>query len=161
MREHVVEKHDSADGKHILYLEKSTAPIEDALPFLSLLIQTEIFIAMDPPQAKLKSDPPQAKSKSPSGLNRYIREMYKPPWFPSVDDHGRVYLNTRTGAIGKEAKKHRRYLEGENLERHINRFFPQGSIHYVTDPKQRAAEHKGQARSPVASFFQPRTSNSN
>jgi hypothetical protein len=45
-----------------------------------------------------------------SGMDLYIRALYRTPSFPSVDKNGCVYLKTKAGALGRDALKNRKSL---------------------------------------------------
>jgi hypothetical protein len=81
------------------------------------------------------------KDLDASGINNYVRTMYRQRYFPSVDDNGAVYLS-EPGKVGNASKKSREYLEGDNLTEHLLIHFPHGSTHYATPPEARAMRRK-------------------
>ena len=85
---------------------------------------------------------PAAKKESAFGLDLYIRSLYQSVPFPSVDEYGLVYLNTKIGATGRDAMNRREYLDPSSLKKHLSLYFPQGGIHNVTAPESRALQHK-------------------
>ena len=73
------------------------------------------------------------------GILLYIRNMYKQLWFPSISEDGEVFV---TSGVGRASKTNRKVLQGSTLERHIDQYFPQGHIHYLNSPQNRANKHK-------------------
>lgn len=93
------------------------------------------------PKRSASVEPPDPTGKLP-GYNRYIRRLYRQQWFPGVDENGAIFVSTKLGAVGRDAKKNREYLEGNALKKHLEEKFPQGFIHHVTNPEGRALSHK-------------------
>ena len=72
---------------------------------------------------------------------------------------GRV-VSQQTGASGRQAAKARTVLDAKEVRRHLQLYFPQGAVHHVTPPNERALCHRlapGQAT--VDAFFGRRGAN--
>src|SRR6056300_59359 len=92
--------------------------------------------------------PDDEKGKLP-GIDRYVRRLFQNRGFPQLDKYGKVYLKAR--ARGKS--KNSVYLDGEDLEQHLDILFSGHAIHYTNDPKRRADNHR-EMKQPKDSFFQ-------
>ena len=77
-----------------------------------------------------------------SGMDRYIRRLYRQPWFPNVDEKGMVCKKKEAGVTGKQALENRIVLEGKTLANHLRQHFPQSFIHCANAPQQRALIHR-------------------
>jgi hypothetical protein len=60
-----------------------------------------------------------------SGIDRYIRRLYKSLDFPCLDKDNGVFLKTKLGAVGREAVNERRYLHTTAvISKHLEKHFP-------------------------------------
>ena len=50
------------------------------------------------------------------GFLFYVRNMYKKPWFPKVDEEGVVFLSR---SVGRAAKNSKEELKGSVLQNHM------------------------------------------
>jgi len=82
---------------------------------------------------------PGEGGKARLGLIQYIQNLVKKPYFPSIDEEGRVY--TFKG-VGRASKKSRIYHHGIGLRRHLKNNFPGIFIHRTSSPTTRALGHK-------------------
>ena len=73
------------------------------------------------------------------GLLLYIRNLYKNQWLPSKNNKREVYT---TYGVGTASIKNRIVMKGNKLRQHIDRYFPQGHIHYTDSPQTRALHFK-------------------
>ena len=65
--------------------------------------------------------------------------MYKQISFPSINEDGEVFV---TSGVDRASIANRRVLQGSTLQKHIDRCFTQGHIHYTNSPQNQANKHK-------------------
>jgi hypothetical protein len=91
-----------------------------------------------------------------SGMDRYIRSLWSSLEFPSVDVNGGLFITTTSGLTGRASKNNRKFLhDGSSvLKKHMGLHFPQGALHTVMAPEDRALKWKQDTtQTTVASFF--------
>jgi hypothetical protein len=74
------------------------------------------------------------------GICQYVRSLYSAKWFPKLEkETNRVYV---TSGVGRASVKNRQYLQGDDLQVHLKRYFPHRPIHHATLVSDRALNHK-------------------
>lgn len=65
-----------------------------------------------------------ANKQEITGIDRYIRSLYRSLWFPGVDKDGMVFVSTKQGTKERAATKNRQTLLGQSLSNNLAGYFP-------------------------------------